>query len=289
MDEYRPSRTAMMGARARALHLLVDDDPKIFIDTLGGLFCDSVEAQRLRDLGANIFGRRFTQVRAAFVMRHRFAEDRLAEAYRAGIRQYVILGAGLDTFAYRRPATLGEMLVFEVDHPASQRWKRERLEANGIDDPPGLRHVPMDFEKQTLMEQLQSAGFDPSSPAFVSWLGVTFYLTPEANAETFRTLGGRMAPGSELVLDFILPQSALSGTDAEDAAGTAQVAASVGEPFQFLVEPKALQQQLRSAGFERADYVSAAEGNRRYAADRTDGVAMPGYQGLMHARVAERN
>ena len=165
MDQGKASVTALGSAVARAIHQLVDDDPKVFLDPVAVRLVESsapgaVEAGMSRARGA------------VAVIRSRFAEDELAIAAMQGIDQYVILGAGLDTFAYRQPQYAGALHIYEVDHPATQAWKRECLAKADIPLPSNLSWVPVDFECQTLPEQLAAAGFDGSHPAVFSWLGV---------------------------------------------------------------------------------------------------------------------
>jgi methyltransferase (TIGR00027 family) len=286
MDEGRPSRTAISAARMRALHLLVDDDPKLCRDPFAALFCDTADARRVRRLWGAILQPRMTAVRSTVVVRHRYAEDGLAAAYARGVRQYVILGAGLDSFAYRRPEALRDLHVFEVDHPATQGWKRRRLAELGLATPAGLTYVPLDFETMSLGEALAAASFDRRAPAFVSWLSVLFYLTPEAAFATFRAVAASCAPGSEIAFDFILHPSGLSEAQRSAQEAVARRTAEQGEPWLTLLDPQELVRTLQSGGYDEVRYLSPAEADRRYLAGRTDGLALPASYGLMTARVA---
>ncbi|MEV7964872.1 SAM-dependent methyltransferase [Sphaerisporangium sp. NPDC088356] len=261
-----PSQTALMAAAARAAHLIVDDEPKIFADTLAyELLGDRAEelVGYHRAHGTHLV---LSGARAAAVTRSRYTEDRLAEAIRGGIDQYVILGAGLDSYAYRaEPA--GQVRVFEVDHPATQRWKRRKLEDAGIAAPGAVTFVPLDFETESLLDHLVHHGFDPSRPAFVSWLGVTMYLTREAIGQTLAVIGG-LAPGTEVVADSMLPE------DLRDEAGQAYVEAVMpvsaggGEPWLTFLGPDGMASLLKEHGFDvmgharQRDAVDAALWNR---------------------------
>ena len=208
MEMRRPSRTAVNTAVWRAMHTLFDEEPKILVDRfardLAGHASDEalVAAHDAHPLA------RIPWLRTNFAVRSRYAEDELSEAVARCVRQYVILGAGLDSFAYRRPDLMRTLRVYEVDHPASQAWKRARVAELGLDVPAGLRYAPVDFERETLPEGLRAAGVDPGAPVFFSWLGVTQYLTREAVLRTLRDVAGFAAAGGTLVFEFIRPRRA---------------------------------------------------------------------------------
>lgn len=285
MQLGRPSRTAVHGARMRALHLLVDDDPKIFVDPLAALFSDTEDARRVRMLWDALLKPTLTRIRAAFVVRQRFAEDALAEAYGRGVRQYVILGAGLDTFAYRRPPALGDVRVFEVDHPATQAYKRRRLAELNIPVPPDVTFVPVDFEQQSLAAELAAGGFRREEPAFLSWLGVTMYLTPGAVLETFRTVTAGCTPGTGIAFDFLPELSTLTPAARAQVEAVARRVAEQGEPWVGRFEPAALERELKSQGYGAVTALDGPQANARYCAGRTDGLELSAAYGLMTARV----
>jgi len=218
MGAGEPSATARGAALSRAVHQIVDyprilDDP-FALPILGPLAPGELQAAVDRQSRA---------LRASIVMRSRYAEDRLAAAVAHGVRQYVVLGAGLDTYAWRSPHP--GLRVFEVDHPATQRYKRERLEEVRIPPARGLTFVPIDFETQTLPETLAAGGFRFDRPAFFSLLGVVIYLSDAAVMETMRAVAS-CAAGSEIVFSFSVPDSML--TEAQQAGrrrSMAQVAA----------------------------------------------------------------
>jgi methyltransferase (TIGR00027 family) len=217
-------------------------------------------------------------MRASIVMRSRYAEDRLVAAVARGVTQYVVLGAGLDTYAYRNPFAHAGLKVFEVDHPATQRWKRERLDSIGVQVPHPLTFVPIDFETQRLPDQLARAGFRSYRPAFFSLLGVVIYLSKPAAMETMRVVAA-CAPQSEVVFSFSVPDSMLSEPQrAARSRSMAQVAAA-GEPWLSFFEPEALAAELRTLGFGTTELFSSDDANRAYFAARSDGLRMigPGY------------
>jgi methyltransferase (TIGR00027 family) len=235
MDAGQPSRTALATAAARAAHLVVDREPRIFEDRLAarllGNEADQLVAAHHEARSAAPLG----SMRVAMTTRSRYCEDRLLEAARRGVAQYVILGAGLDSFAYRSPL-LGRLCVFEVDHPATQAWKRQRLADAAISIPDQVRFVAVDLAVDSLAQRLLDTGFDPSRPAFVSWLGVTQYLTEAAIGATLDVIAG-FCPGTQLVIEYLVP------TGIRDEAGEALAdffmprAASVAEPWLTFLAP----------------------------------------------------
>jgi methyltransferase (TIGR00027 family) len=210
-------------------------------------------------------------------VRSRYAEDQLAEAVANGVKQCVVLGAGLDTFACRNPHP--ELHVFEVDHPATQAWKRGQLAAAGIAIPPSLTFVPVNFELQSLADELRRAGFHESKPAFFSWLGVTPYLTHAAFIATLSFIA-KMPAGSGVVFDFAIDRKLLNPGQRVAAAALARRVAAAGEPFQLFFDPAALQDEMKGLGFRRTEFLDREHLNARYFKDRTDGLRVRG--GLGH-------
>ena len=215
-------------------------------------------------------------LRAFLVARSRFAEDCLQAAYARGVRQYCLLGAGLDTFGLRN--RYEGLRVFEVDHPATQAWKRGLLQRNGIAVPDGMRFVPVDFERDSLLGRLESADFDAWEPAFFGWLGVVPYLTPEAFRETLGFVAGRAA-GSGLVMDYGLPREALPFLERLGHDSLASRVARAGEPFQLFFRPEEMRAEL--TGFGEVEDLGRDEINARYFAGRTDGLRVLGTAGRM--------
>jgi methyltransferase (TIGR00027 family) len=216
-------------------------------------------------------------------VRARFAEDIVEQAAGAGVRQYVILGAGLDSFAYRHNDLLDRLRVFEVDHPATQRWKRQRLAELGVDSPASLVFAPVDFERQTLREGLEEAGFDFRQRAVFSWVGVTMYLTLDAIDATLAAMAGCRA-GTRVVLTYNQPPAALSGTTAQVAAAFAGIAAEMGEPFVSRFLPGEIGELLRKHGFGDIVDFGPDEARATYFHGRAD-VEIAGAQRLIAATV----
>jgi len=275
MQEGQFSRTAERVAIRRAAHQLLDD-PKVLDDPLALriIGAEAEEALRSSPRENHDFSRGF---RAFMAARSRYAEDQIAQAVANGVNQCVVLGAGLDTFACRNPH-LG-LRVFEVDHPATQAWKRDQLLAAGIAAPPTLTFVPLDFERQTLAEGLRQAGFREGESAFFSWLGVTPYLTHAAFATTLSFIA-RMPPGSGVVFDFTIDRKLLNPGQRIAADALSRRVAAAGEPFQLFFDPGELQEELRGLGFRRTEFLDKQELNARYFQDRTDGLRVRG--GLGH-------
>jgi len=205
--------------------------------------------------------------RAFMAARSRLAEDHLAEAVAQGVRQYVALGAGLDTFAYRNP--FPGLRVFEVDFPATQEWKREMLAEAQISLPENLTFVPLDFEHKTLGDGLAEAGFDVCAAAFFGWLGVVPYLTLEAFRATLATIA-RLPAGSGVTFDYGFPPQTLSPKRRLRFEILAKRVASAGEPFRLFFSPDELEHELRSAGFHRVEQVDTDALNALYFHNRAD-------------------
>ena len=263
-----PKPSALMVAMQRAAHQLIEQPP-VLDDPLALTILGAAEAQALRADLARYRQPMAQGLRSSVVVRSRLAEDEWARAIERGVRQYVILGAGLDTSAYRHPDAPGR--IFEVDLPATQRWKQARLRETGIQSPPSLRFVPVDFESVTLAEGLARAGFDAREPAFFSWLGVTMYLDEAAVFETLRFIAG-CAKGSAVLLEYVMP---LAGLPPMMRVAMEQVAAQLaerGEPWKSFFEPAVLAERLAAMGFSESRTWTPAELNSRYFADRTDGL-----------------
>jgi methyltransferase (TIGR00027 family) len=285
MEASRPSGTAEAIALMRALHLVVDDDPKIFADPLAAAFLSPAQATALKTTPQIFQTPEMRSLRAVFVVRQRYAEDELAKAMARGVSQYVILGAGLDSFAYRRADLRQTLRVYEVDHPAMQQWKRQRLTELDIALPDNLTFIPIDFEVQTLVEGIAASPFKPHEPAFFSWLGVTQYLTTEAVLSTLQYVASSAAPGSEIVFQIILSPSTLSAEDRAVVTVASQLAAQRGEPWLSFFEPTTLESQLRAMGFTEVLHFTPAEATVLYFQGRTDGLRLPNYFELIKARV----
>ena len=276
-----PSRTARGTALQRAAHQLLESPP-VFEDPFA---LRIFGAQGVSWLGRNLDLYRSPgsrAMRAFLVMRSRYAEDQLALAVSRGVTQYVVLGAGLDTFAYRNPHR--RLRVFEVDHPSTQAWKRSQLKARAIDIPRSLTFAPVDFETQTLAQGLKAARFHADRPAFFSWLGVTIYLSKDAVAGTLRYVAARPA-GSQVVFDFAPPSDAISSPERASREQLASRVARLGEPWINYYDPGALTAELRASGYSSAQALGSEEMNARYFTDRKDGFRMVGSGRMMTAKV----
>ncbi len=281
MDEGRPSKTAMGAAMLRAAHQILDD-PKIFDDPIALKIMGEKGESWLR--GNLERFQRDRYMRAFIVLRSRYAEDELARAMERGVRQYVILGAGLDTFPYRNPHPLSRLRVYEVDHPVTQSWKRRRLEEAGIEIPDTLTFAPVDFEKQTLGEGLRQAGFKTVEPAFFSLLGVVVYLTRAAAAETFKFVAS-LPRDSEIVFDCSLPNSSLDVFEALARQRRASRVAAAGEPWLTYFDLPSLSGDLRQMGFSHVEHLGTESANERYFKDRADHFQVAGSGHMVKARV----
>jgi methyltransferase (TIGR00027 family) len=276
MQSAIPSRTALRVALRRAAHQIYDakplilDDP-IAVPILGDTYADELNRTPTRTDRPFSVG-----LRAFLVARSRYAEDTLAVAVAGGVTQYVLLGAGLDTFAHRNPYP--QLRVFEVDHPATQQWKRDLIEANALSLPKNLVYAPVDFECQSLPEQLLEAGFDTGAPAFFAWLGVVPYLTLDAFRATIGFIAAQSA-GSGLVLDYCQPRSALPFFEQLAFDSLASRVQQAGEPFQLFFTPPEIASELGS--FYNLEDVGSHEINMRYLADRTDSLKVLGSAGRL--------
>jgi methyltransferase (TIGR00027 family) len=278
------SRTTWRPALLRAAHQLLDDDPKIFVDPLAVGLIPEASAETILAETALIRSPRYELLRSVFVLRARYAEDRLAEAVGDGVAQYVILGAGLDTFAYRQPGYARSLRIFEVDHPATQARKHQCLAARGIPRPPNLRYVSGDFERDDLAQRLAAGGFDPRRAAFFSWLGVVQFLSAQAIEATLRFVAG-LPRGSAIALSFAVPCDVLEGEHLELAEHSIESCASRGEPWLSLYRPDELRAAALRCGFSEADPLAPESAGERYFSNRRDGLRAPRHEQLLTARV----
>jgi methyltransferase (TIGR00027 family) len=267
-----PDSTAARVALWRALHVEIDPPPHVLEDEIGlRLLAPDPGWHRRGDMDPQ-FTRPF---RASIVARARFIEDLVTAQASHGLSQYVILGAGLDSFAQRRPEIASRLTVFEIDQPGPQAWKRRRLIDLGFGVPDWLRFVPVDFEAGgSWRDGLVTAGFDDRKPAIVVSTGVSMYLTNDANAATLHQIA-MLAPGSTLAMTFLLP---LELADPEVRPGLQMAekgARASGTPFLSFFTPSEILALARDAGFREARHVSAADLTQRYFAGRTDGLRPP--------------
>jgi methyltransferase (TIGR00027 family) len=286
MEQKGPSRTAIGTAVHRAAHLLLDEDPKILVDPFARAFAGYASDAEMLHALASLEMIEFPRMRAVFTLRSRYTEDELAGAIIRGIDQYIILGAGLDSFAYRRPDLIASLEVFEVDHPASQAWKRARVAELGIAVPTHLHHVPIDFERQTLAQGLSESIVDLGKPVFLSLLGVLQYLTTDATLRTLRDVAATTASGSELVFQFVVPPATLARDEAALVTAFAERNGAAGEPWLSHFEPAEMERHLLVAGFGRVVHFGPEEATERYLRGRGDGLCMPAYFHMIKASIA---
>ncbi len=275
MKHATPSRTALRVALRRAAHQIYDS-PLVFKDPIAVPILGMTYAEELRRTPVRADRPFSVALRAFIVARSRYAEDNLRQAVAAGVRQYVLLGAGLDTFAYRNPHP--GLRVFEVDHPATQEWKRDLLAASAIHVPTNLAYVPVNFESESLDGELKAAGFDPSAPAYFAWLGVVPYLTLDAFRQTINFIGA-LAVGSGVVLDYGQPRSALPFLEQLAHDSLASRVQLAGEPFQLFFTPPEIAAQLSQ--FHSIEDIGREEINARYFHGRADQLAVRGRAGRL--------
>jgi methyltransferase (TIGR00027 family) len=267
MENGRPSKTALRVAIRRATHQVLDRPPiladPIAVPLLGSTF--AIDREREMHPIARSF-------RAFMAARSRLAEDRLAESVAAGTTQYVVLGAGLDTFAWRNPFL--SLRVFEVDFPATQEWKKGMLAAAGIQPSANLTFVPLDFEHKALADGLLEAGLDPRAAAFFGWLGVVPYLTLDAFRSTLAAIAA-LPPGTAVAFDYALSPETLSPTRRRFFDALAARVAAAGEPFKLFFTPEQLAGELRRAGFACVEQIDSEKLNALYFCGRSDGLELP--------------
>jgi methyltransferase (TIGR00027 family) len=270
--DHGPSQTAAGVAWLRAAHQLLDDPPLILTDPAIVALLGADNVERLCSDPARLQSPGAQALRSHIVLRSRFAEDGLEAAAARGVRQYVILGAGYDTFIVRQPDWARALRITEVDRPETQAAKRARLAAANLTVPDNVTFAGIDFESETLADGLHRHGVALDEPIFFSWLGVTMYLTGPAIDAVLRTVAGCSA-GSEIVFTFA---PARGESDHSHAGATlAERAASVGEPWRTYFEPAALGKKLNDLGFGTVQFLTPAEAAARYFANRTDGLPVP--------------
>lgn len=279
MRDDQPSKTAERAAVLRAAHQLLDAPP-ILDDRLAERLIPPDAAAALHANLESLNTPVLRALRASVALRSRYAEDRLRDAVARGVSQYVLLGAGLDSFAYRNPFPPSVLRVYEVDHPETQAWKRARLAAAGIAEPAGCHFVGVDFERETIAEAVARGGFDARARTFVSWLGVTVYLGQDAVRRTL-AWAASLPAGSEIVFSYATPNRTAGPSGMSILAGRA---AALGEPWVTFFEPDALVHELAALGFTDIEDFGPEQAFARYFRQRPDGL-MTGRSGhLMRAR-----
>lgn len=276
-----PSQTAFATAYMRAVHVNLDGPPPVLNDRVAFRLLPPYMQRVIRHqkVVASGWSRRLrvrdpaaTAMRSQIVVRARYAEDCLKEVCERGVGRYVILGAGLDTFALRQPGTGLEVL--EIDHPATQRWKRHLLARRGLEEPEGLTYLSVDFERESLTDRWIGA----DQPDFVSWLGTTYYLSRNSIGATLEAVAEQTRKGSQMVLDY---WDARPKTIDPLLWGTRIAVALQGEPMRSLFEPDEIEALASSAGWRIVDNVAAADQNTRYLSHRKDGLSVPAFAHLL--------
>jgi methyltransferase (TIGR00027 family) len=281
MEDGKPSRTAFAAAGYRATHQLFDK-PVVLRDPHAIAILGAEAAKVSDDERVSQYVQASAPMRAQIVARSLFAEETLGHAVEGGVRQYVLLGAGLDTFAYRNPWP--DVRVFEVDYPATGEWKRERLASAGIVAPPNVAYAGLDFEHEPLAAGLERAGFDLGKPAVFAWLGVTVYLTREAIEATLRSVAA-LAEGTEIVFDYGEPREQLPEMLQAKIQARMAMLAAAGEPWVSFFAPADMRALLAGAGFSEVEDLTGLDMNSRWFKDRTDGLAAWPLAHVVRARV----
>jgi methyltransferase (TIGR00027 family) len=292
MRKGEASRTAEGAAAARAMHTLLVEDP-IFEDAYAVQLTSAAWRRAsttpvLRWIALNILLKPLRTVQAQVVVRSRYAEDLLEQAIRGGVRQYAIVGAGFDSFAFRRRDLESSLRIFEFDHPDTQDLKLERLQALGESFPENLQCVPVDFEKETIADALAKSDYQAALPGFFSWLGTTPYLSNEATLATLRAIAETAVVGSEIVFDYLVPSSLVPDSEREAMRKLKQFTDRRGEPLIGEFEPVEMEALLDSVGLELVENLSPGEQTQRYLEGRSDGLRPLASGYLVHARVKRK-
>ena len=280
MTPPNASRTALATSLMRAMHSRTAPAPLID-DSWGDHLVPETMRQAMPEPAL-----RANAAYADVIVRTRYTEDALAAALARGVDQYVIIGAGFDSFAHRRPAAARALTVYEVDHPATLGLKRQRLQACGVTESSDLHYVAADLSREDLSAALAHSPFQPGRPTFFAWLGVTMYLSREANLAALRAIAASAAPGSELVLTYVDEAVFARGHAATDAfTELRQRVASVGEAFLSGFTPAGLSAQLEGIGFQLMEDLNGDEMVARYDADGINGLQSNNAAHIARARV----
>jgi len=284
VETGKPSQTAIIAALFRATHATLYAGPKIHEDTFALALTGIGGRDELVSFAAQVeqAGYPLRRACAFFALRHRYSEERLEAALRRGIKQVVLLGAGLDSFALSHPTVPPAIRFVEIDHPASQRWKLDRIASLGLTTP-GVKYVPVDFSSQDLATALVDAGIDASEPLFVAWLGVTQYIAEQASYDTLSIIAAHAA-GSEIVFDVILPMSQQTSDDQHISRLSAEASVARGEPWVSYFDPQQLTKRLSSLGFSSVTRLTPRAAAVYYDGQPTDVQPLGGWQ-IMAARV----
>ena len=284
MKQDSPSLTADRVAIMRAAHQIFDN-PKVFEDPIALRIIGTQSVSDIRKDKRKFESRIHKYLRSIVAARSRFVEDELSVAINRGIRQYVILGAGLDTFAYRNPHSSNGLKVFEVDYPATQEWKRQQLDVAKIPIPESLTFTSINFENQALADQLRETGFRADEPSFFSWLGVTMYLSRETMMTTMKYISSSTPIGSGIVFDYVISPSSQKFLRRLIFRLLSNKVRSFGEPWQTFYDPNSLIKDLKAIGFTKAEDIGPEEINARFFNDRADKLMVGNFGHLMKAQL----
>jgi methyltransferase (TIGR00027 family) len=277
-----PESTAARVALWRALHLEIDSAPHVITDKIGLQLIAPVDDWKARPDMDPQFTKMF---RASIVARARYIDDLVIEHSKKGIDQYIILGAGLDTFAERNIETASKIKIFEVDMPGPQKWKEQRLHELGFKIPEGLHFVPVDFEAgESWLEKLSTNGFDKNKPALIASTGVSMYLTKEANFKTLQMMS-TLTKGSILAMTYLLPAELINTSEKAGLSASQKGAKSSGTPFISFFSPEEICELAKKAGFKEAHCVFADELNEKYFSNRTDDLKTGKAEAFLIAKV----
>jgi len=264
----------------------VIDFPPVFDDPLALRIVGEAAADELRLRGRSTDNFVIRTFRSVIVARARVAEDELRDAIAShDVRQYVILGAGLDTFAYRNPYPHGALTVFEVDHPSTQAWKHEMLRAAALAVPSSVHFVGVDFEKDSLLDLLVKAGLRRDVPTFFSWLGVTMYLSPHTTLAMLKSIASWAPAGSGIVFDYALRLPRYAVFKRAVLRLLTRRFAQQGEPWIGLLDPCVLADELLANGFSMAEVINHRKLNAMVFEGRCNGLRVPPFGGVMRLRV----
>jgi methyltransferase (TIGR00027 family) len=284
MKDNSPSRTAYGVARSRAAHQIFDL-PRVFEDPVALTIMGPKVTGGIRAAERRFNSRYARALRAFLVARSRIAEDALGEAVARGVRQYVVLGAGLDTFAHRNPHAALGLRVFEVDHPATQEWKRQMISRAHLGSPESLVYVSVNFESQRLAERLIANGFQAHQPTFFSWLGVTMYLSHEAIHETLRFVAQSRISRSGIVFDYLTLPPRYALLRRWGLRLLKRRVAAAGEPWRTFYDPAQLHRELTDLGFATVRDLGSDEINARFFDHAGARLRVGGFGRVVLARI----
>jgi len=285
MESNTHSRTAELTAMIRAWHLLYDERPLILEDPIAIDLLSPELRQHCLNPGEHVPGQGGST--AVVLGRARYAEDKLEEAVRSGTSQYVMLGAGGDSFALRRPGLMEKIRAYEIDQPATQEWKRGRLEERNYELPASLEFVPADLEHETVLDALNRSSFKRDQRVFFSWLGTTMYLTPEAIFRTLQSLARALVPGSEIVFDYRVKAEFIDPAEVDFVLAGDKATAQMGEPKRSFFNPHTFPDEIKAVGFDMVENLSPEQLTQRYFAGRKDEMRPTTHHWYAHIRLRD--